>query len=127
MPRNPHMPKFEGNPEGLATRFTQVMAAYADAPVRKTFGSPCAYVNGNMAVGLHGAEWFVRLPPEAAAELLEIDGAGPFSPMPGRAMTGYVVLPDSVLDDEAARSHWIGRSIDYVRSLPPKEPGRKRG
>jgi TfoX/Sxy family transcriptional regulator of competence genes len=126
MPGNPHMPKFERNPAALATRFGQVMAGYPDAPVRKTFGSPCAYVNGNMAVGLHGAEWFVRLPPAAAAELLQIEGASPFSPMAGRPMTGYVVLPDWILDDDSARSAWIQRSLDYVRSLPPKEPGRKR-
>jgi TfoX/Sxy family transcriptional regulator of competence genes len=126
MPGNPHMPKFEKNPEALATRFAEVMAAYPDAPVRKTFGSPCAYVNGNMAVGLHGSEWFVRLPADAADQLMKIEGAGPFSPMPGRAMTGYVVMPDEILGDDSALSGWIERSLDYVRSLPPKEPGRKR-
>jgi hypothetical protein len=126
MPGNPHAPKFERNPEALATRFSEVMAAYPDAPVRKTFGSPCAYVNGNMAVGLHGSEWFVRLPPHAAADLMKVDGAGPFSPMPGRAMTGYIVLPDAVVADDAALSGWIERSLDYVRSLPPKEAARRR-
>lgn len=126
MPGNPHMPKFEKNPEALAMRFAEFMAAYPDAPVRKTFGSPCAYVNGNMAVGLNGSEWFVRLPPEAAGELMKLEGAGPFSPMPGRAMTGYIVLPTGILDDDAALSSWIERSLDYVRSLPAKEPGRKR-
>ena len=57
---------------------------------------------------------------------MKLDGAGPFSPMPGRPMTGYIVLPDEVLDDDSALSGWIERSLDYVRSLPPKEPGRKR-
>ena len=126
MPGNTHMPKFEKNPEGLATRFAEVMAAYPDAPVRKTFGSPCAYVNGNMAVGLHGSEWFVRLPPDAAESLMKIEGAGPFSPMPGRPMTGYIVMPEAILDDDPALTGWIERSLEYVRSLPPKEPGRKR-
>ncbi len=126
MPDNPHMPTFERNPEALSARFAEVMAAYPDAPVRKTFGSPCAYVNGNMAVGLHGSEWFVRLPASAADELMALEGASPFSPMPGRAMTGYIVLPGQVLDDDSALSGWIERSLDYVRTLPPKEPGRKR-
>jgi TfoX/Sxy family transcriptional regulator of competence genes len=120
------MPKFEKNPEALAARFAEVMAGHPNAPVRKTFGSPCAFVNGNMAVGLHGSEWFVRLPPEAADELMALEGAAPFSPMPGRSMAGYVVLPLAVLDDEAALAGWIERSLDHVRSLPPREPGRKR-
>ena len=30
----------------LADRFRAVMAQYPEAPVRNTFGSPCAYVNG---------------------------------------------------------------------------------
>ena len=79
-------------------------------------------------------DWSVRAgwggmgtPPAAAAELLQIEGTSPFSPMAGRAMTGYVVLLDSMLDDDLARSAWIERSLDYVRSLSPKEPGRKRG
>jgi hypothetical protein len=126
VPGNPHMPKFEKNPEAMATRFAEAMSAYPEAPVRKTFGSPCAYVNGNMALGLHGSEWFMRLPPDAAAELMEIEGAGPFTPMPGRPMTGYIVLPDAVVGDDSARSAWIERSLDYVRSLPPKGARRKR-
>ncbi len=126
MPGNPHMPTFEKNPEALAARFAEVMAAYPDAPVRKTFGSPVAYVNGNMAVGLFGPDWFVRLSESAEVELMKVEGARPFSPMPGRPKSGYVVLPGAVLEDGAALSRWIERSLDYVRSLPSKEPGRKR-
>ena len=125
MPGNPHMPTFEKNPEALATQFAEVMTAYPDAPVRKTFGSPCAYVNGNMAVGLWGAGWFVRLPDDAADALLELPGTELFSPMPGRPKAGYVMLPREILDDDAALAGWIERSLDYVRTLPPKEPGRK--
>ncbi len=124
---NPPMPSFEKNPQALVDQFMSVLSDYPDAPVRKTFGSPCAYTNGNMAVGLHGDEWFVRLPPAAAAELLAVDGASPFSPMPGRPMTGFVVLPASVLEDRVQLAFWIERSLDFCRSLPPKPTGRKRG
>ena len=125
MPDRPHMPAFQKNPEALAAHFAEVMSGYSDAPVRKTFGSPCAYVNGNMAVGLHGSDWFVRLGADEAEELARA-GAQPFSPMPGRAMSGYMVLPEAVRDDPAALGTWIERSLDYVRSLPPKEPGGKK-
>lgn len=127
MPDSPHMPVFMKNPAELIRRFTEAMSGYPDAPVRMTFGSPCAYVGGNMAVGLHGSGWFVRLPPAAAAELLAMDGAEPFSPVPGRPMRGYVLLPPSVIGDPDELALWIERSLDFVRSLPPKESSRRRG
>jgi TfoX/Sxy family transcriptional regulator of competence genes len=108
----------------LADRFRAVMAAYPEAPVRNTFGSPCAYVNGNMAVGVHGQGWFVRLDPQGTAELVDAGGQ-PFKPMAGRPMTGYTVLPDEILDDDAARDRWIVRSLAFVATLPPK-PAAKR-
>lgn len=107
----------------LADRFRAVMAQYPEAPVRNTFGSPCAYVNGNMAVGVHAQGWFVRLDPVGTADL-EAAGGQPFMPMAGRPMTGYTILPDAILDDDAVRDRWIGRSLAYVGTLPPKAAKR---
>jgi TfoX/Sxy family transcriptional regulator of competence genes len=108
----------------LAERFRAVMAEYPEAPVRNTFGSPCAYVNGNMAVGVHGQGWFVRLDPAGTAQLTAAGGQ-PFMPMPGRPMTGYTILPDAILNDDAERDRWIGRSLAYVATLPPKPAAKK--
>jgi TfoX/Sxy family transcriptional regulator of competence genes len=119
------MPEFHKADAGLADRFRATMADYPDAPVRMTFGSPCAYVNGNMAVGLHGGGWFVRLDPVGTAELVA-GGGEPFSPMPGRPMTGYTLLPSSVVDDERRLRGWIDRSLAFVGTLPPKESAKKR-
>jgi TfoX/Sxy family transcriptional regulator of competence genes len=113
------MPSFHKAGSELAERFRSTMAAYPEAPVRNTFGSPCAYVNGNMAVGLHGSGWFVRLDPEATQELTAAGGE-PFSPMPGRPMTGYTLLPGSVLSKPAALARWIERSLRFAATLPPK-------
>jgi hypothetical protein len=60
---------------------------------RPMFGNVAAFVNGNMFSGLFGDRVFVRLPPDARAELLAVDDASPFEPMPGRPMAEYVVLP----------------------------------
>ncbi len=89
---------------------------------RLTFGSPCLYVGGNMVSGLHASGWFVRLGPAETAELTGLDGAAPFSPMPGRAMTGYTLLPSSVIDDDVAVRRWVERAIEFGASLPPKTP-----
>lgn len=112
------MPSFHKADAGLRDHFAATMSAYPEAPVRNTFGSPCAYVNGNMGVGLHASGWFVRLDPAAIVEL-KAAGGEPFSPMPGRPMTGYTLLPASILDDEDALRAWIERSLAYARTLPP--------
>jgi hypothetical protein len=62
----------------------------------------------------------VRLGATDLAALLALPGAGPFSPMPGRTMSGYGVLPVDVVDDDAAIDGWLERAVAFGRSLPPK-------
>lgn len=119
------MPTFRKADSASAQEFAAFMASYPEAPVRNTFGSPCAYVNGNMAVGLHASGWFVRLDPPATAELVAAGGE-PFAPMPGRPMTGYTLLPASILDNGDQLQAWIERSLTFVSTLPPKEAGRRK-
>jgi TfoX/Sxy family transcriptional regulator of competence genes len=125
MPGSREMPSFHKAGADVAGRFASTMAAYPEAPVRNTFGSPCAYVNGNMAVGLHGSGWFVRLDAASTGELTAAGGE-PFSPMPGRPMTGYTLLPATILDDQDQLARWIECCLAFVSGLPPKEPGRKK-
>ena len=88
------------------------------------FGYPAAFVNGNMATGLHQADWMVRLgEPERAA--LVAKGGHPFEPMPGRPMREYVVLPKAVLGERRALAQWVKRGVDYTASLPPKQQAGK--
>jgi hypothetical protein len=56
------------------------------------FGNAGAFVNGNMFMGLFGADIGVKLPDDARRELLEVEGVGPFGPAE-RPMGGYVTLP----------------------------------
>jgi hypothetical protein len=37
-------------------------------------------------------------------------------------MTGYTVLPDAVVADDAAIRHWVERAVDFGVTLPPKTP-----
>jgi TfoX/Sxy family transcriptional regulator of competence genes len=119
MPDRPTMPTFGKAPPQLVERFGTTLADFPEAPVRKMFGYPAAFVNGNMATGLHEANWFVRLPGDAEAEL-RAAGGRPFEPMAGRPMRGYTVLPPSIVADEAALTAWVGRVVAYVATLPPK-------
>jgi TfoX/Sxy family transcriptional regulator of competence genes len=114
------MPSFTKPPGELAHRFSSELERLPGAQQRKMFGQPAAFANGHMFTGLFGSSWFVRLPEDAAAELLQLDGAGPFEPMPGRPMKGYVVLPEPVVTRPAALQDWLERAFAYATSLPPK-------
>jgi len=113
------MPK---SPPALIERFDAVVADFPEATRRLTFGYPCLYVGGNMVTGLFGDSWHVRVGKEDTDELLQLPGARPFEPMPGRPMTGFTLLPETIVDDDAAIREWVGRAIAHVSTMPVKTP-----
>jgi len=113
------MPNFDKSPGPLVERFAAVIGERDDVERRQMFGYPCAFVGGNLVTGLHQATWFVRLPPETSDELRAL-GGGSFEPMPGRPMTGYTLMPASIVDDDASVRQWVDRSVAFGRTLPPK-------
>jgi TfoX/Sxy family transcriptional regulator of competence genes len=120
MPDSKPLPSFDKSPPALVERFQDVLLTRPTASLRKMFGYPAAFVNGNLATGLHQATWFVRLPESDAAEL-RAAGGGVFAPMPGRPMRGYVLLTEADMADPAAAGAWVDRAIAHVATLPPKK------
>jgi len=120
------MPGFAKSPPDLIERFDVVAADFPEATRRLTFGYPCLYVGGNMVSGLYESSWHVRLGPAETAELMRLDGAGPFEPMPGRPMTGFTLLPPAVVDDDTAIRAWVGRAVAHGTTMPPKVPKAKK-
>jgi len=84
------------------------------------FGYPALFVGGNMATGLYEDRWVVRLFDDDLARLLEVPGAAPFSPMPGRSMKGWASLPPDVVSDDVALDPWLERAFAFAGSLPAK-------
>ena len=114
------MPAFEKSPPELIERFDAVATRHAAAQRRKMFGYPALFVGGNLTTGLFADRWMIRLPDDDRAELLELPGAAPFEPAPGRRMKGYAVLPPDVVADDEAIDGWLRRAIAYVQTLPAK-------
>lgn len=103
-----------GKPSAEAVaRFEELVDVVPDADRKLVFGSPTCLVGGNMFFGVHSTGMFVRLPPDQGDELLA-EGGLPFTPMPGRPMGGFYLLPDGDVTD------WIRRSYAYALSLPAK-------
>lgn len=121
------MPSFAKSPPELVARFdavaARVLAGTGEHPAaqrRQMFGYPALFVGGNLATGLFADTWMVRLGRADLEALLAMPGAAPFSPMPGRTMTGYATLPAGVVSDDAALDAWVRRALAFAASLPAK-------
>lgn len=114
------MPPMEPSPPSLVARFDAVAGRHPEARKRKMFGYPALFVGGNMATGLFADRWVVRMGPQDTTDLLALEDAAPFAPMPGRAMTGWTLLPRAVVDDDTALDGWVERALAFAGSLPPK-------
>jgi hypothetical protein len=117
------MPKFQKSSPELVERFNAAVgrAGRADVTRRQMFGYPCAWIGGNMATGLFAESWWVRLAPDRLAAVLESGQASTFEVMPGRSMKGYAVMPEAVVNDDAALDRWLAEGFEYTASLPPKK------
>ena len=67
----------------------------------------------------------VRLSEADRVKALEVKGAKPFEPSPGRAMREYIEFPPAVSGDPKALRAWITRGLSYVKTLPSKKPKAK--
>jgi hypothetical protein len=111
----------EKSPPELVERFNAVLARYPDVTRRQMFGYPAAFIGGNLATSLFETGWVMRLSDTDRDEMMKLDGAQTFAPMPGRPMTGYAIVPPSIVVDDVALESWLERAFTYVRSLPPKK------
>ncbi len=115
------MPKFVPAPKELVERFEKAIRSIPEAEPRKMFGYPAVFINGQMFAGLFGDTMMLRLSPEDR-ELIAKRGGKPFEPMPGRVMREYVTVPETILKSPRQLDAWLGKALEFARSLPPKLP-----
>lgn len=106
-------------------RFRELVPDAPGVEVKPMFGNLGAFVNGNMFMGLFGADIGVKLDDPDREELLGHSGAGPFGPEE-RPMGGYVSLPAAWSSEPDKSRAWVERSLSYVAALPPKKPKGKK-
>ena len=85
------------------------------------FGYPCAFANGQLFIGLHQDNMVLRLPEEDRAKFLTKYKTTIFSPMPGREMKEYVVVPPKLFSKKTELEPWIEKSLEYVMTLKKKK------
>jgi TfoX/Sxy family transcriptional regulator of competence genes len=111
-------------PPEIAAAFDKAKPNDPAVVSRPMFGYPSVFTNGNHFAGTFQDKIVVRIgrdPSFAPART-----ANPFEPMPGRAMGGYVVVPDAVVKSPAKLREWIAQAHDYAKTLPAKgaRPGK---
>lgn len=115
------MPKFTPAPQEWIEAFDAVLPSNVER--RKMFGYPAAFVNGNMAAGLHRDDLVLKLDEKNRDALMKAGGK-PFVVM-GRTMKEFVVAPQEMREKPAELKEWISRSIAFAASLPPKAKKKK--
>jgi TfoX/Sxy family transcriptional regulator of competence genes len=104
-------------------RFTALVPDDPRVEVKPMFGNLGAFVNGNMFMGLFGADVGVKLAADDLSDLLATPGAGPFGPAE-RPMGGYATLPADLSVEDARE--WTVKAVGHIGALPPKAAKKTR-
>lgn len=98
------------------TLFERLRDHLPHAPYKRMFGGVCFFVRGHIAVGVFGDGMMVRLAPHRHADLIGQSGITPLASLPNR-MRGFVVIDESLLDDDETLQQWLDQAFAFNREL----------
>lgn len=107
--------------EKLGNRVNAVLDALDPLKLvdKKMFGGIGFLVRGNMACGVIGSNLIVRVGKYAYPEAISLPETKPFD-ITGKAMTGWVMVPDEFLGEDEVLVEWVQKGVDFALSLPEK-------
>ncbi len=105
--------------EALAARVRGVLSGTEGLAEKRMFGGVAFLVNGNMCCGVHDDELILRLDPVEAEQALRERHVRAFD-MTGRPMKGWLLIGPGGVATDIDLSSWVGRGLDFARSLPAK-------
>jgi hypothetical protein len=106
--------------EKLAERVRRVLRDRVDVAEKRMFGGLCFMVNGRMCCGLTKTDLMVRVGPEKYQDALAEPHARAMD-FTGKPLAGMVYVAPEGVRSKAALARWIGRGIEFVINVPPKE------
>ena len=98
--------------------FEEIGNRIDDARMGKMFGCRCVKAPNGKAAILLWKDQLVVKPPKELLESYLREGYGMFTPADGRAMNGWIVIPEN---KQAKWRHFAEEAFDFVRSLPAKQ------
>ena len=112
----------------LAQRVRQAVAGQSEMTEKKMFGGLTFMVAGHMCCGVANDDLVVRVKPERHQPLLARLGARPMD-FTGRSLKGMIYIGPDGCKSETELKSWVDEALEFVLSLPPKQPrttGRAR-
>lgn len=106
--------------EELANRVREQLADEAGVTEKAMFGGLAFLLNGNMTVAASGqGGLLVRVDPAASDAAVARQHAS-IAVMRGREMPGWIRVAAEGVRTKRQLSSWTRRSLEFVRTLPPK-------
>jgi TfoX/Sxy family transcriptional regulator of competence genes len=113
--------------EALAARVRDQLDGEGGLTEQAMFGGLAFMLDGNMAVGVVSrGGLMVRVGPDGAEAALAQPHARVFD-MGARPMKGWILVDRPGVESDEDLADWVGRGIDFARSLPPKAPKAPKG
>ena len=105
--------------DGLAHRVRDELGTRPGVTEKELFGGLGFMLEGNMCCGVIDDSLVARVGPDAYEDALAEPHARPFD-FTGREMRGWVFVDPPGLSADDDLAEWVGRSLAFVESLPPK-------
>lgn len=111
--------------EGLAERIRNLLIDHPDVGEKKMFGGLVFMLYDYMTVGLDEDVLMARVGPENYAEALTRPHVREMD-FTGRPLKGYVYVDPVGIEEDDDLAYWVNLCAEFVQTLPPKEPKRKK-
>jgi TfoX/Sxy family transcriptional regulator of competence genes len=105
--------------EGLSQRIRELLSDAPTVEEKKMFGGLAFMVNGNMAVGVTGAELMVRVGAENYQSALADPHVRPMD-FTGKPLRGFVYVDEKGYETDEGLAKWVSHAVDFVLTLPSK-------
>jgi TfoX/Sxy family transcriptional regulator of competence genes len=114
-----------GYDKSAAERVRRTLSGRRDVVEKKMVGGLSFMVNGSMCCGVTGTALMVRVGPEARGRALAQPHVRPME-FAGRPLAGFVCVEPGGYATDAALESWVQQGIDFVSTLPTKEPAARK-
>ena len=111
--------------EAMAGRVRKLLSGRPDVTEKKMMGGLCFMVKGRMCCSVSGrGGLLIRVGAEAYPSMLSEPHVGPMG-VGQRTMRGFVRVAPEGYRTETELKKWIKRGLDFVATMPSKQPARK--
>ena len=112
------------SPPDLVAAFEKAKPTDPAVQQRPMFGYPAFFLNGKMFAGTFQDKIVVKFGDDKS--IAGASTAKGFEPMPGRPMTGFFVVPETVAKSPSKLRAWVDHAHEYAKTQPPKKVPPKK-